>query len=320
MRVLVTGGAGFIGSHVVDHLHSAGHEPLIFDRVSPAANGADPLPHVLGDVLDTMALRRAAHRCDAVIHLAAVADVTVAVSNPMDTYRTNVTGTHSMLKATAAAGVGTVIYASTVWVYGDVNGRGSVDEDSPLPPVQEIYTATKLAGEVCCFEQGGALGLAPVILRLGIPYGPRARPAGAVPRFVAAALSGQPISIAGDGFQSRPFVYVEDVASGIVAALVSDATGRAYNLCPDNVSVSIRELADVVRREVAPVPVTHVKGRPADLRGGPISAARAARELGWSATTPLSDGVRRYVRWVIETAGTPTAAHADRIGGSAANV
>ena len=84
MRVLVTGGAGFIGSHVVDHLHSAGHEPLIFDRVSPAANGVAPLPHVLGDVLDTMALRRAAHRCDAVIHLAAVADVTVAVSTPVE--------------------------------------------------------------------------------------------------------------------------------------------------------------------------------------------------------------------------------------------
>ena len=98
-----------------------------------------------------------------------------------------------------------------------------------------LYTATKLAGEMYFLVlNGGLFGMETTIARFGIPYGPRARPAGAVPRFVAAALSGQPISIAGDGFQSRPFVYVEDVASGIVAALVSDATGRAYNLCPDN--------------------------------------------------------------------------------------
>lgn len=319
MRVLVTGGEGFVGSHVVDRLQASGHEPWIYDRVAPAGGPTSDVQRIVGDVRDERALLRAARGCDAIIHLAAVADVNVAVLNPEETRQTNVAGTRAVVRAAAKIGIGTVLYASTVWVYGDVNG-GAVDENSPLPEPREVYTATKLEGERVCAEEGATFGLAPVVLRLGIPYGPRARPAGVVARFVAAALGGQPLSIAGDGRQARPFVYVSDVARGIVAALSSQATGRTYNLCPDNVSFSIGELADVICSTVARVPIVYTEARSSDLRGGPISAARAALELGWSADTSLSDGVRRYVDWVTETAGSPVAVQAESIDGNAATV
>jgi UDP-glucose 4-epimerase len=319
MRVLVTGGAGFVGSHVVEQLQAGGHEPWIFDRVAPAANGEAGARSIVGDVRDEAALLQAALGCGAIIHLAAVADVNVAVLNPDETQDTNVTGTRFVLRAAANAGIGTVLYASTVWVYGDVNGS-RVDENNPLPEPREVYTASKLAGERVCAEEGDALGIAPTVLRLGIPYGPRARPAGVVARFVAAALSGQPLSIAGDGRQTRPFVYVSDVADGILAALAPQAAGRTYNLCPDNVSISIGELAEVIRTEVAAVPIAYAEARQSDIQGGPISAARAREELGWVAQTTLSDGVRRYVDWVTETEGKPVAAQAESIDGSAATI
>ncbi len=320
MRVLVTGGSGFVGSHVVERLHANGHEPWIYDRVAPTVNGAANSRSILGDVVDAAALGEAVRGCDAIIHLAAVADVLAAAEQPDDAYQTNLVGTQRLLEAASNADVETVLYASTVWVYGDVESSDPADEDTPLPEPRDVYTATKLGGEVCCAEDGARLGVAPVILRLGIPYGPRARPAGVLARFVASALSGEPLVIAGDGLQVRPFIYVEDVAAGIVAALSSSARGRTYNLCPDDTSVSIRDLAEVVRSEVARVPIAYTAARPADLRGRSISAARVARELGWSASTPLAEGVRRYVDWVIETSGAPVAAQADMIDGSAASV
>jgi len=166
MKVLVTGGSGFVGSHVVEQLHADGHEPWIYDRVAPAANGEANSRSIIGDVRDDAALLRAARGCDAIIHLAAVADVSVAVRTPEETQQTNVTGTRFVLRAAAAAGIEKVLYASTVWVYGDVNGS-RVDEDSPLPEPREVYTATKLAGEQVCAAEGEALGLSPVVLRLG---------------------------------------------------------------------------------------------------------------------------------------------------------
>jgi nucleoside-diphosphate-sugar epimerase len=115
-------------------------------------------------------------------------------------------------------------------------------------------------------------------------------------------------------------VYVTDLAGGILAALSDQAAGRTYNLCPDNVSFSIGELAEVICREVAVVPVVYTEARQSDIQGGPISAARARQELGWSAQTTLSDGVRRYVDWVTETAGSPVAVQAESIDGNAATI
>jgi UDP-glucose 4-epimerase len=212
-----------------------------------------------------------------------------------------------------AEGSPRVLFGSTVWVYGDATGPGALDEEAPLPPPGHVYTATKLAGEEACRADGHT------ILRFGIPYGPRARPTTVLAAFVSKALRGQPLTIAGDGTQSRRFVYVEDLAEGVVAALAPAAAGRTYNLVGSE-SVSVRGIARAVRDVVGDVPIVHVEGRAGDLRGAHVSGERAARELGWRPSTPFEDGVRRYVDWLTETDGMPRAATASRIDGRAATV
>src|SRR5450755_3877914 len=154
MRVLVTGGSGFIGSHVVDRLRARGHEPVIYDlRPSPwhrdPRTGTGTVETVLGSITDREALERALHSCDAVAHLAAVADVNDVHAEPEDAERVNARGTVTVLEAARRAGVKRIVYASTIWVYSDCAGD-EVDEDTLLPAPSHLYTSTKLAGELYC--------------------------------------------------------------------------------------------------------------------------------------------------------------------------
>jgi UDP-glucose 4-epimerase len=319
MIVLVTGGAGFIGSHVVDRLHAEGHEPRIFDLVhSPHMNG--DVESVVGDLLDRDALGRAARGCDAVVHLAAVADVNDVVADPTRADLVNVRGTQFALEAALEHGIARFVYASTVWVYGGANGNGrALDEDAPLALPTHFYTATKLAGEMYCRSYEVLYGLRQTTLRFGIPYGPRSRTAAVVAAFVARARLGEPLLIAGSGHQSRQFVYVEDLADGVVAALADEAPTGTYNLVGDE-SVSVRAIAENVRELVADVPIVHVDGRKADLELKRVSGERAARDLGWRATTSFASGIRRYVDWVAETSGSPSPSAASSTDGRAATV
>ena len=317
MRVVVTGGAGFIGSHVVDKLQAGGHQPRIFDLV--ASPHHDEVDTVLGDLCDPDAVARALDGCDAVLHLAAVADVDQVAKDPARADRVNVRGTQTLLDAARDANLSRFVYASTIWVYGDAAGPEAVDEDAPLGLPKHVYTATKIAGEMYTTSYGELYGLEWTILRFGIPYGPRARPTAVVPAFTAKALSGQPLTIAGDGTQSRRFVYVEDLAEGCVAALSPVAANRVYNLVGRE-NTSVRAIARAVRDVVGDVPIVHVEGRAGDLHGGNVSGDRAAHELGWEPATSFADGVRRYVDWVTASASTPMAATASMTDGSAAAV
>ncbi|HZT92242.1 MAG TPA: NAD-dependent epimerase/dehydratase family protein [Gaiellaceae bacterium] len=316
MRVLVTGGAGFIGSHVVDRLRVRGHEPRIFDLVESPHHPRREVETVLGDLCDPDAVARAVGGCDAVVHLAALADVDEVERDPARADRVNVRGTQTLLDGVRAAGTGRFVYASTIWVYGDAAGPKAVDEDAPLALPKHFYTATKIAGEMYTASYGELYGLEHTILRFGIPYGPRSRPTAVVAAFTARALAGQPLTIAGDGTQSRRFVYVEDLADGVVAALAPAAADRIYNLVGHE-NTSVRAIARTVRAVVGDVPIVHVEGRSGDLRGGNVSGARALHELGWEPTTPFADGVRRYVEWVTESAGTPSVAIASSSDGTA---
>jgi UDP-glucose 4-epimerase len=307
LRILVTGGAGFIGSHVVDRVAAAGHEPRILDLIpSPWHDGVDT---VLGDLTDEAAVARAVAGCDAIMHLAAMADVNQVLADPVRTDRVNTHGTFVLLEAARAHGVGRFLYTSTVWAYGNSTSPEPHDEDTPLELPPHFYTATKIAGEMYCRSYETLYGVAATILRFGIPYGPRARPAAVVPAFIAKARAGTPLTISGDGSQSRQFVYVEDLADGMVAALAPAAAGRIYNLVGDE-SVSVRQIADTVCELVAAVPIEHGPERPADLRVGHVSGARAGAELGWRAETSFAEGVRRYVDWLAVTSGSPVASSA----------
>ena len=318
MKALVTGGAGFIGSHVVDRLLADGHVPKIFDLAHSRYHSHDSVEACVGDVTDPLAVAEAAHGCDAVIHLAAVADVNDVVADPVRAASVNIMGTQHALEAARSAGVERFVYAGTVWVYE--NGRNaSVDEETPPSPPGHPYTATKLAGEMLVHAYGDLYGVGTTTVRLGIPFGPRSRDAAVVAAFAHRALSGKALNVAGDGRQRRQFVYVADLASGIVATLAAPATGRVYNLVGD-ASTSVLEIANTVRRLVADVPIVHSAGRVGDPHLSQVSGARAAAELGWKATTSFEDGVRRYVDWLTETRGSPVPAAASRMVGSAETV
>jgi hypothetical protein len=155
-----------------------------------------------------------------------------------------------------------------------------------------------------CHSYGELYGLEHTILRFGIPYGPRARPAAVVPAFTQRALDGEPLTISGDGSQSRRFVYVEDLAEGVVRALAPVAANRTYNLVGGE-DTTVLEIAKAVRAVVGDVEIVHGPGRNGDFAGAPVSGERAAAELGWRATTPFAEGVRRYVEWHRE--GVPAA-------------
>jgi UDP-glucose 4-epimerase len=265
MRVLVTGGSGFIGSHVVDKLRAAGHRPVIYDLRPSPWHASDTVDTVLGSITDREALERALHSCDAVAHLAAVADVK------------------------------RIVYASTIWVYSDCEGE-VVDEDTLLPAPSHLYTSTKLAGELYCKAYQELYGIDYTILRFGIPYGPRAREAAVIPAFVGRAMRGEALTLAGDGGQSRRFVYVEDLADGVVAGLADVARNRVYNLASDE-NVTIKQIAERVRELLGDVEIVYTPSRPGDFNGKVVLSTRAERELGWTAGTPFAEGVRRYVEW-----------------------
>ena len=319
MRVLVTGGSGFIGSHVVDRLQARGVEPRIFDLVPSPHHRAGDVDTVLGDLCDPDAVREALQGCDAVVHLAALADVDQVTKDPALADRVNVRGTQSLLDAARELEIGRFVYASTIWVYGDAAGPEAVDEDTPLGLPKHFYTATKIAGEMYTSAYTELYGLEHTILRFGIPYGPRSRPTAVVAAFTAKALAGQPLTIAGDGTQSRRFVYVEDLADGVAVSLDPVAVNRVYNLVGRE-NTSVRSIARTVRDVVGDVPIVHIEGRAGDLKGGNISGERAATELGWEPTTTFAEGVQRYVDWVTDEAGMPRVATASSTEGSAAAV
>jgi UDP-glucose 4-epimerase len=307
VRALVTGGCGFIGSHVVDRLVDEGHHARVFDVLPWGYAPCDGCEIVTGDLLDPDVLRDAADGCDVIVHLAAAADVGLVAKDPAGAEQLNARGTLNVLEAARATGA-RVVYASTIWVYSDVI-QSDVDEDSLLALPSHLYTATKLAGEMYCRSYGELYDVPTTILRFGIPYGPRARPAAVLPIFVNKALAGEPLTIAGDGLQTRRFVYVEDLADGVVRALAPAAAGRVYNLVSEE-DTSVRDIAETVQTVVGDVEITYVEGRSGDFAGARVSGERAARELGWRARTPFAEGVARYVAWHREQVAAAAAAAA----------
>jgi UDP-glucose 4-epimerase len=295
MRVLVTGGAGFIGSHVVDKLRAHGVTPRIFDLVRSPYHPAGEVETFLGSLMDPEALRLAMAGCHAAVHLAAVADVNDVRDEPTYSENINTRGTLNVLEAARRAKLKRVVYGSTTWVYGDCK-ETHVDEDTVIAHPRHLYTATKLAGEMYCYGYQELYGIEYTILRFGIPYGPRARDAAVVPIFVRKALTGEPLTVAGDGQQFRKFVYVEDLAEGVVMGLKPAGANRVYNL-DGREKVTILEIAETIGDAVGGVEIEHTEQRAGDFSGKEVSSERAEAELGWRASTSFAEGVARYVEW-----------------------
>jgi UDP-glucose 4-epimerase len=293
MKVLVTGGSGFIGSHVVDKLRDRGVQVRVFDMVMPTFR--QDIEYYHGSLLDLDALRMSLNGIAAIFHLGAVADVKDVYEEPHYAESINVRGTINVLEAARRVHVSRVIYGSTTWVYSDAAVE-HVDEDTPLMAPSHLYTATKIASEYYCQAYSKLYGTEFTILRYGIPYGPRARDGAVIPIFVSKAMKGEPLTIAGDGSQFRKFIYVEDLAEGNALALKPIAKNRIYNL-DGTEKVTIRQIAETVKKILGDVRIESVPPRPGDFGGKEVSSERARTELGWVPRTSFEDGMRRYIGW-----------------------
>jgi UDP-glucose 4-epimerase len=297
VKVAVTGGSGFIGSHVVDHLMEAGFEVVVIDhRVRPHR------PDVIFedvDILDLSSLIQATKGCEYIFHLAAVSNVDHAYKYPVYTVELNIRGTANVLEAARLGGVKRVFFASTVWVYTGTRDESLLTEETPfyLPDAGHIYTSSKIAGEMIMHNYWQLYRQPFTILRYGIPYGPRMREELVIPIFVRKALKGEPITIQGDGSQYRNYLYIDDLARVHLLALDKKAKNQVYNLeGPEK--VSIRRIAETIQKVLGNhVRIDCAPARPGDYKGREVSAEKARRELGWEPKISFDEGMRRYIEW-----------------------
>jgi UDP-glucose 4-epimerase len=298
MRIAVTGGSGFIGSHVVDRLIDAGHTLIVLDTRSPQR---PDVTYREVDLSDLGGLVQATRDCDVVFHLAAVSNVNDAYEHPVAAVRINVTGTVNVFEASRRTNGCRTGLASTVWVYAGAHGDGPLDEEAPfhLPSAGHIYTSSKIAGELIAHNYNELYQTPFTILRYGIPFGPRMREQLVIPRFVQMALNGDTITVHGDGSQFRNYVYVEDLADAHVLALSDDAENEVFNL-EGAEPITIRRVTEAIRDALGiPLKVEFGEARPGDYAGKEVSGEKVERVLGWAPVTPFEEGMRRYVDWYL---------------------
>lgn len=293
MRIIVTGGTGFIGSHIVDQLIEKGHEVTILDRLNP--NRTD-VHHADCDILDLEGLVKAFKDIDVIYHLAAVSNVNNVYKAPVESVEVNSTGTVKILEAARQTNVSRVIFASTEWVYSGLITDEIVTEEMPLRPTEHLYSATKVASEFFCISYWDLYQLPYTILRYGIPYGPRARTGTVFPIFVGNALAGKPLFIFGKGDQFRQFIYVTDLAAGNVAALNERAKNQIYNVTGLQ-KITVRMIAEQVQALIKDVEIEYKEARPGDYRGVTISIEKAKKELDWEPKVSFEDGLKMYIEW-----------------------
>ncbi len=302
MRVLVTGGAGFIGSHVVDRLLAAGHAVDVVDnlstgrraQVNPAArlHVCDIRSRALDDAF-------AAARPEAVVHVAAQAAVSRSVADPLFDASVNVLGTLAILEAARRARVGRAVFTSSGGAgYGDTDVLPT-PEEHPTRPASP-YGVAKIAGELYLDCWAGLTGGRALALRLANVYGPRQDPrgeAGVVAIFAARLVAGQECVVNGDGEQMRDYVYVEDVADAVARGIAYPDVSGVLNI-GTGVATSVNELHRRLGRiaGVTRAP-RHGPARPGEQRRSVLDATRAKAQLGWTAATPLDEGLQRTIAW-----------------------
>jgi UDP-glucose 4-epimerase len=300
-KVLVTGGAGFVGCHVVEGLVSAGCMVTVLDNLSSGKLGnideslrTGGARFVEGDVTDSKVVEECVDGVDAVVHLAAVSSVPFSVESPALTYKTNAGGTLNVLNACVRAKVGRFVFASSCAVYGEPR-RLPVKESYAMRPVSP-YATSKVQAERHCVDFQERKLLKTVILRLFNVYGPRqaaSEYAGVITSFVDRARRGLPLVVYGDGTQTRDFIHVRDVSEFFLRVLeAKKAVGRVFNVGFGK-RVSVNELAkEVLELADLDLPIVYKKPREGDLRHMFADVSRARRLLGFGAKVTLDDGLR----------------------------
>jgi UDP-glucuronate 4-epimerase len=315
VRVLLTGGAGFIGSHVADRLAAHGDEVVIVDSFDPFYDPAIKRRNIESvmrsgcakllelDIRDTDAIDHALgdDPVDAIVHLAARAGVRPSLERPMDYIRTNVEGTQSLLDLARTRGVRRFVFGSSSSVYGDstpVPFRESVNAAEPISP----YAATKRAGELICHAQAHLSGMSIVCLRLFTVYGPRQRPDLAIHKFARLMSRGEPVPFFGDGSTERDYTYVGDIVDGIERALEWTATAEpgAFEIVNlgESVTTSLATLVEMISREMGvEARLERMPLQPGDVQRTFADITRARQLFGYDPHTTMTDGIRRFVEW-----------------------
>ncbi len=310
-RVLVTGGAGFIGSHLAERLLDRGdgvvvldnfdafYDPAIKRRNVAAAAGHPAYELVEGDIRDDAALERlfAAQRFDAVVHLAARAGVRPSIAEPALYTSVNLDGTTRLLEACRRHGVTRFVFGSSSSVYGN-NKKVPFSEDDPVDHPISPYAATKKAGEVLCHAHHHLFGIRVACLRFFTVYGPRQRPEMAIHKFARLLAEGAEIDQYGDGSSARDYTYVADIIDGILRALDRCAGYHVWNLGGSR-TITLRELIEKIAAGLGvPLRVRVLEAQPGDVDRTWADVSRVRRELQWSPRVDLDEGLALFLDWL----------------------
>ncbi len=302
MRMLVTGGAGFIGSNLVRIILEAGHAVTVLDDLASGfRENLDAFPSVrfvVGDVRDPEAVAGAVAGAEVVFHLAASVGNKRSIENPVCDSEINVIGTLRVLEAARRAGVRKVVYSSSAGIFGELVTL-PIREDHPVEP-DSPYGASKLAGEKLCLAYGRLYGFEAVALRYFNVYGVNQRfdaYGNVIPIFARQMLRGEPVTVFGDGEQTRDFVNVKDVAKANLAAALARGVSGAFNI-GSGTRVTINRLVALMARAAAAAPaVEYGPPRPGDVRDSLADISAAGAAFGFRPAVGLEDGLAEYMAW-----------------------
>ncbi len=304
---LVTGGAGFIGSHIVEQLVAAGGNVRVLDAFTSGsrknlAHISDKIDLIEGDLVDAGVVRAAVRDVEYVLHLAALVSVPESVDNPVRNFDVNLTGTHHLLLAARDAGVRRVVFSSSCAVYGD----HSAPQHEELPPrALSPYAAAKLSAEQLCRSFTHVYGLPTVCLRYFNVFGPRQNPRGgyaaAIPQFILTVIEGRQPTIYGDGHQSRDFVYVTNVVDANLRACgAEEAIGGVFNVGTGR-ETSLLDLVSILSEQTGQsITPLFAPSRVGDIRRSYGDISRATAILGYRPTVGLGEGLRETFNWYRE--------------------
>jgi UDP-glucose 4-epimerase len=298
-RILVTGGAGFIGSHLVDRL-AARNEVTVLDDLSTGslrklADAPSTVRLKRASILQSDILHKAMEGQRLVYHLAAKTSVPESVAKPREYWETNVVGTVHVLRAAADAGARRVVFVSSAAVYGNSPEMPKVESMRAAPA--SPYATTKMVGEFACEEIRELAKIETVVLRLFNAYGPRQDPsspyAGVIPKFCAAVAANRPVEVHGDGDQTRDFLFVGDAAEALELAGEKRADGQVFNVASGQ-AVSVNDVVDLFSTiSGGRIRVSRKPDRPGDVKHSLADITRARTVLGFAARTPLREGLEK---------------------------
>jgi UDP-glucuronate 4-epimerase len=315
LSLLVTGAAGFIGSHLTERLLGRGHDvvgldlfddfydPRIKEANLAAARSHRSFREIRGDIRDPRVLSSLPDDIDAVVHLAARAGVRPSIQQPQLYASVNVDGTVALLELARQRGIRSFVFASSSSVYGD-NEKVPFSESDPVDHPISPYAATKKAGELICHTYHHLYGLGTVALRFFTAYGPRQRPDLAIHKFARLMAERRPLPVFGDGSTARDYTYIEDIVEGVTGALdylaANPAAYEVVNL-GESRTVTLTEMIRVLADEMGIEPVLErLPPQPGDVRRTFADITKARRLLGYDPVTEFREGIRRFLRWLEE--------------------